>query len=68
MSEQSQWRNAFLTAGQAGLQPSTSKEGDVQIEKLQAKVGELTMDNDLLEHQIERLEGDLSLPVRRSKP
>jgi transposase len=64
----SQWRDAFLVSGQAGLQPSTSKEGDAQIEKLQAKVGQLTMDKDLLEHKIEHLEGDLSLPVGRSKP
>ena len=64
----SPWRDAFLAGGQAGLQPSTSSEGDAQVEKLQAKVGELTMDKDLLEHKIERLEDGLSLPVRRSKP
>ena len=64
----SQWRDAFLAAGQAGLHLSRSDEGDAQIEKLQAKVGESTMDNDLLEHKIERLEGGLSLPVRRLKP
>ena len=64
----SQWRDALLAGGQAGLQPSTSNEGDAQVEKLQAKVGELTMDKDLLEHKIERLERGLSLPVRRSKP
>jgi hypothetical protein len=63
----SQWRDVFLTAGQAGLHPSRNDEGDAQIEKLQAKVGELTMANDLLGHKIERLEGGLSLPVRRSK-
>ena len=64
----SQWRDAFLTTGQARLQPNRSEEGEAQIEKLQAKVGELTMDKDLLEHKIEHLEGDLSLPVGRSKP
>ena len=61
----SQWRDVFLT--EAGLHPSRNDEGDAQIEKLQAKVGELTMANDLLGHKIERLEGGLSLPVRRSK-
>lgn len=64
----SQWRDVFLTAGQAGLQPRRNEEGETQIEKLQAKVGELTMDNDLLEHKIEHLERGLSLPARRSKP
>ena len=39
----SPWRDAFSVSGQAGLQPSTSNEGDAQIEKLQVKVGELTM-------------------------
>ena len=63
----SQWRDAFLASGQAGLQPGLADERDAQIEKLQAKVGELTMANDLLEHKIERLEHGLPLPARRSK-
>ena len=64
----SQWRDAFLAAGQAGLQSSGSEAHEAQIEKLQAKVGELTMANDLLEHKIEHLERRRSLPARRSKP
>lgn len=64
----SQWRDAFLAAGQAGLRSSGSEAHAVQIEKLQAKVGELTMANDLLEHKIEHLERGRSLPTRRSKP
>jgi hypothetical protein len=64
----SQWRDTFLAVGQSGLQKSASDAPDGQIEKLQAKVGELTMANDLLEHKIERLEQDLPLPTRRSKP
>ncbi|MYB69616.1 MAG: hypothetical protein F4X75_14075 [Gemmatimonadetes bacterium] len=46
---------------------SVSRYG-LRIEKLQAKVGELTMANDLLEHKIEHLERGRSLPARRSKP
>ena len=64
----SQWRDAFLAAGQAGLRSSGSEAYAAQIEKLQAKVGELTMANDLLEHKIEHLERGRSLPARRSKP
>ena len=64
----SQWRDAFLAAGQAGLRPSGSDAHQAQLEKLQAKVGELTMANDLLEHKIEHLERGQSLPARRSKP
>lgn len=63
----SQWREAFLAAGQAGLQKGSGEAEEGRIEKLQAKVGELTMANDLLEHKIERLEHGLPLPVRRSK-
>lgn len=63
----SQWRDAFLAAGQAGLHKSASDAPDGPTEKLQAKVGELTMANDLLEHKIERLEQGLPLPARRSK-
>ena len=64
----SQWRDTFLAVGQSGLQKSASDASDGQIEKLQAKVGELTMANDLLEHKIERLDQDLPLPTRRLKP
>ncbi len=63
----SQWRDAFLSGGQAGL-PKGADAPDGQIEKLQAKVGELTMANDLLEHKIDRLEQGLPLPARRLKP
>ncbi len=52
----SQWRDAFLSSGHAGLQ------------QLQAKVGELTMTTDLLEHKIDRLERGLPISGRSSKP
>jgi len=64
----SQWRDAFMAGGQSGLHPGVGDDRDRQIEKLQAQVGELTMANDLLEHKIERLEGGLPFPRRRSKP
>ena len=64
----SQWRDALLAAGQSGLHKSVSEVADGQMEKLQAKVGELTMANDLQEHKIGRLEQGLPLPARRSKP
>ena len=67
-AKRSQWRDAFLAADQAGLRSSGSEVPSAQLEKLQAKVGELTMANDLLEHKIEHLERGRSLPARRSKP
>jgi hypothetical protein len=64
----SQWRDAFLSSGHAGLQPGEADGRDHQIQQLQAKVGELTMTNDLLEHKIDRLERGLPLSGRSSKP
>jgi len=63
----SHWREAFLAGGQAGLQNSPDPAADAEVEKLQSKIGALTMANDLLEHKIERLERGLPLPSRRSK-
>jgi len=64
----SQWREAFLAAGQTGLAYKEADVCDDQIQQLQSKVGELTMANDLLAHQIERMERGLPLPGRSSKP
>ena len=45
----------------------TRDERDEQIARLKAKVGDLTMDNELLESKIHRLEDGLPLASRRSK-
>ena len=52
------WRDAFLEAGQAGLKTRGADHRDEQIRELQRKVGELTMDNELLNEKIDRMEGD----------
>lgn len=62
----SQWRDAFLAGGQAALKKRPSDQQDQQIARLQAKVGELTMANELLEHQIDRLEQGRPFRPRRS--
>jgi len=64
----SQWREDFLAAGQQGLKKRTQDPRDEQMARLQAKVGELTMANELLEHKIDKLEEGLPFPRRRSKP
>ena len=64
----SQWREDFLAAGQQGLKKRTQDQRDEQIARLQAKVGELTMANELQEHKIDKLEDGLPFPRRRSKP
>ncbi len=63
----SQWRDQFLTAGQAGLK---SREADVRDEdnrRLQAKIGELLMENELLYAKVDQLEAGSPLARRRSK-
>ena len=59
------WREAFLAGGEASLKsrPSDAREGE--IARLQAKVGEITMANELLEEKIGRLEAGRPLGLRR---
>lgn len=61
------WREQFLVAGELSLHSRAGDERDEQIGRLKAKVGEITMDNELLESKIERLENKLPLASRRSK-
>ena len=42
------WRDDFLAAGQAALKSRPAEDRDEEIARLRAKVGELTMDNELL--------------------
>src|SRR6476469_6889218 len=55
-AELSGWREAFLAGGEASLKSRPADARDAEIGRLQAKVGELTMTNELLEVKIERLE------------
>lgn len=63
------WREEFLAAGQLALKGKTGKTDvrDEQISRLKKKVGELTMENELLQEKAQRLEADLPLAHRRSK-
>jgi transposase len=61
------WRDAFLTAGEASLRTRPADGHDVEIGRLKAKVGDLTMANELLETKIEHLEGARPLARRRSR-
>jgi transposase len=60
-----QWREAFLGGGQAALKSRPADERDDEIQRLRAKVGEITMNNELLLERCHRLEGNLPLPRRR---
>ncbi len=63
------WRDAFLDAGAAGLKSRARDDRDETIDRLRTKVGELTMDTELLYAKIERMEAGGSGPfaARRSK-
>src|SRR3954462_722911 len=55
-AELSGWRDQFLAGGEASLKSRPADARDAEIDRLQAKVGELTMTTELLEAKIERLE------------
>jgi transposase-like protein len=56
-AELTAWRDAFLAAGEASLKTRPADGRDVEIGRLKAKVGDLTMTTELLEAKIAHLEG-----------
>ncbi|MFP3868921.1 MAG: transposase [Desulfobacteraceae bacterium] len=63
----SRWRGQFLKSGQAALKKYPQDARDLEIAQLQQKLGEVTMDNELLQKKIERLENGLPLPPWRPR-
>jgi transposase len=63
----STWREQFLAAGQTVLKKRPADPRDLEIARLRQKLGEVTMDNELLQQKIERLEEGRPLPRRRSR-
>jgi transposase-like protein len=59
------WRDDFLAGGQAALKSRPTDDRDDEIARLRAKVGELTMDNELLIQRC-RAEGSFA-PTRRKR-
>ena len=66
-AEVSGWREAFLAAGEASLKTRPADGRDAEIGRLKAKVGDLTMANELLEVKIGHLEAGRPLLRRRSR-
>ena len=64
----SQWRAEFLAGGQWALQQRPSDLQEEHLTRLQAKVGELTMANELLGHQVQRLKSPPPFVAGRSRP
>ena len=63
----SAWREAFLEAGAASLKSRARDDRDEKIDRLQSKLGEVLMDNELLYAKIDRLEAGAPFAGRRSK-
>ena len=62
----SQWRDQFLSAGQAGLKSRVTEAVDDDHRRLQAKIGELLMETELLYAKVDQLEAGGPLARRRS--
>lgn len=60
-----EWRDEALAAMQAGLQSRQPDDRDLRIHDLRAKVGEQSMQIELLERKIDSLESGLRPPQRR---
>jgi len=67
-AELSAWRDAFLAAGEGSLKTRPADGRDLEIGRLKAKVGDLTMTTELLEAKIERLKAGRPLARRKSRP
>ena len=61
------WRDDFLVGGQANLKSRPADARDDELARLRGKVGELTMDNELLLERCHRLEAHAPLAGRRSR-
>jgi transposase len=62
----SRWRDDFLAGGEAALVTRERDDRDLQIERLRAKIGELTIANELLEAKVDHLEA--GRPLARPRP
>jgi hypothetical protein len=62
-----QWRDTALASMQGGLKSREADERDAEIRSLRAKVGELTMDVEVLEAFVERVDPAHRPPLRRPR-
>src|SRR3954462_8980300 len=61
----SSWRSAFLDGGTAAMKSRPADDRDELVARLQAKVGQLTMDNELLGGKCQPLESGRPFASRR---
>jgi len=67
VSRLSEWRERALAAAASAMKERERDERDAEIARLKAKVGEITMANELLEEKISALERKRPLARRRSR-
>jgi transposase len=63
----SEWRERALAGAATALKECERDDRDDEIAQLKSKVGEITMDNELLYAKIAALEGKRPLAHRRSR-
>jgi hypothetical protein len=61
------WREAFLDAGQEAMKKTPHDSRDRELGRLREKLGESTMEIELLREKIGQLETSHPLPPRRSR-
>jgi hypothetical protein len=61
----SAWRDSFLDGGTAAMRSRPADDKDELVARLQAKVGQLTMDNELLGQKCQLLESGRPFASRR---
>ena len=62
-----EWRERALAGAATALKERERDERDDEIARLKSKVGEITMDNELLQSRIAAMEGKRPLVRRRSR-
>ena len=63
----SEWRDRALIAAEAAMKERERDSRDEELLRLKAKLGEVTMADELLEQKIAALEGGRPLAHRRSR-
>jgi transposase len=63
----SDWRDAFLAAGEAGLATRPTTGEALETERLKARLGEMLLERELLEAKIARMESGRPFAQKRSR-
>ena len=62
-----QWRDQFLAGGQSAVRSRATDAREEDVARLRAKIGELTMENELLRERAQRAEAGRPFASRRSR-